>query len=118
MRTRAAALEACLRPFQSTLDLAVPLREVSFCAVDIETTGGSPASSAITEVGAVKYRGGECLGTFSTLVEPGLPIPRYITYLTGIDDHMVAEAPPIELVAPSLAEFLEGSIFVAHNARF
>jgi len=86
--------------------------------VDLETTGGSPKDCAITEVGAAKYRGGECLGTFSTLVDPGLPIPRFISYLTGIDDVMVAGAPPIEVVAPTLAEFLEGTVFVAHNARF
>ena len=96
----------------------MPLSEVTFCAVDLETTGGSPRDSAITEVGAVKYRGGECLGTFSTLVDPGMPIPRFITHLTGIDDLMVADQPPIEAVAPALAEFLEGGVFVAHNARF
>src|SRR5206468_12244123 len=62
-----------LLPHQATLDLAVPLSEVTFCAVDLETTGGSPRDSAITEVGAVKCRGGECLGTLSTLVDPGTP---------------------------------------------
>ncbi|MFN2543298.1 MAG: DEDD exonuclease domain-containing protein [Actinomycetota bacterium] len=107
-----------LLPHQATLDLAVPLSEVTFCAVDLETTGGSPRDSAITEVGAVKYRGGECLGTFSTLVDPGQPIPRFITHLTGIDDLMVAEAPPIDAVAPALLEFARGCVFVAHNARF
>ena len=96
----------------------MPLSEVTFCAVDLETTGGSPAQSAITEVGAVKYRGGECIGEFQTLVDPGRPIPRFITHLTGIDDVMVSRAPAIESVAPTLAEFFEGSVFVAHNARF
>jgi DNA polymerase-3 subunit epsilon len=107
-----------LEAHQTTLDLAVPLSEVTFCAVDLETTGGSPAESAITEVGAVRYRGGECLGTFSTLVDPDLPIPRFITHLTGIDDHMVTGAPPIEAVVPALHEFLAGTVFVAHNANF
>ena len=96
----------------------MPLSEVTFCAVDLETTGGSPSASAITEIGAAKYRSGECLGQFSTLVDPGCPIPRFITYLTGIDDLMVANAPPLEAAAAALAEFLEGTVFVAHNARF
>ena len=64
--------------------------------MDLETTGGSPADSRITEIGAVKMRGGERLGSFSTLVNPGVAIPRSITHLTGIDDHMVAGAPPID----------------------
>src|SRR5205085_7188967 len=100
------------------LDPATPLSEVTFCVVDLETTGGSAADSAITEVGAVRYRGGERLGTFHTLVHPGGPIPRFITHLTGIDDLAVAAAPSIEAVLPSLAEFLSGAVFVAHNARF
>jgi DNA polymerase-3 subunit epsilon len=79
----------------------VPLDEVEFVVVDLETTGGSPRESRITEIGAVKLRGGERVGAFETLVNPGVPIPRSITYLTGIDDGMVAGAPPIEWVLPS-----------------
>ena len=76
-------------------DLGTPLAEVTFCVVDLETTGESPATCAITEVGAVNLRGGECLGTFQTLVNPGLPIPPEITVLTGITTAMVVPAPPI-----------------------
>jgi DNA polymerase-3 subunit epsilon len=101
-----------------TVDPATPLREVTFCVVDLETTGGSPATSAITEIGAVRYRGGELLGTYQTLVDPGVAIPRFITHLTGIDEVAVAQAPMIEAVLPSLMEFLDGGVFVAHNARF
>ena len=90
----------------------------TFVVVDLETTGGSPRESRITEIGAVKLRGGERVGAFETLVNPGTPIPRSITYLTGIDDGMVAGAPPIEWVLPSFAEFARGCVFVAHNARF
>ena len=104
--------------FQTTLEDAVPLSEVEFVIVDLETTGGSPADSRITEVGAVKLRGGERTGVFETLVNPGVPIPRQITHLTGIDDLVVAGAPPIEWVLPSFAEFARGCVFVAHNARF
>jgi DNA polymerase III subunit epsilon len=99
-------------------DLGVPLSEVTFACVDLETTGGSPPDSRITEIGAVKYRGGERLATYHTLVDPGTPIPRFITYLTGIDDLMVRQAPPVESVLPSLVEFLRGTVFVAHNASF
>jgi DNA polymerase-3 subunit epsilon len=99
-------------------DLGVPLHEVTFACVDLETTGGAPPDSRITEIGAVKYRGGERLGTFQTLVDPEVPIPRFITYLTGIDEVMVREAPPVEAALPALLEFLRGSVFVAHNASF
>jgi DNA polymerase III subunit epsilon len=103
---------------QLTLEEGVPLAEVTFCVVDLETTGGSPADSRITEVGAVKVRGGERLGTFGTLVDPGIPIPRFITHLTGIDDLAVSGAPSIECVLPAFDEFARGCVFVAHNARF
>jgi DNA polymerase-3 subunit epsilon len=105
-------------PIQSTLDLGVPLSEVTFCVVDLETTGGSPIDARITEIGGVKLRGGERLGTFASLVNPATTVPPFITHLTGIDDQMLAGEPPIEHVLPSLVEFLAGSVFVAHNARF
>ncbi len=103
---------------QTTLEDGVPLSEVEFVVVDIETTGGSPTDSRITEVGAVRLRGGERLGVFQTLVNPGVAIPRSITHLTGIDDAMVTAAPPIEWVLPTFAEFARGGVFVAHNATF
>lgn len=99
-------------------DLGVPLAELTFVVVDLETTGGSPTSSAITEVGAVRVRGGEVLGEFHTLVDPGEPIPAFIAVLTGITDSMVAGAPRIETVLPSFLEFAQGSVLVAHNAPF
>jgi DNA polymerase-3 subunit epsilon len=99
-------------------DLGTPLRDVTFCVLDVETTGGSAADGRITEVGAVKVRGGECLGTFQTLVNPGVGIPPVITVLTGITDAMVVPAPPMEQVLPSLLEFVGGSIIVGHNVRY
>ena len=60
-------------------DLGSPLHGVTFCVVDLETTGGSPHDCGITEIGAVRLRGGECLGTFQTLVNPGCAIPPSIT---------------------------------------
>jgi len=99
-------------------DLGTPLHDVTFVVVDLETTGGSPTGDAITEVGAVKVRGGELLGEFQTLVNPGQPIPPTITILTGITHAMVVEAPRIEVVLPSFLEFLGDAVLVAHNARF
>ncbi|MDQ4142350.1 MAG: DEDD exonuclease domain-containing protein [Actinomycetota bacterium] len=99
-------------------DLGTPLSQITFCIVDLETTGGSPSDSAITEVGAVKVRCGEVQGTFQTLVNPGQPVPAFIRLLTGLSDHMLEDAPPIEQVLPSWIEFARDSVLVAHNARF
>ncbi|GAA0932144.1 DEDD exonuclease domain-containing protein [Nonomuraea longicatena] len=104
---------------QGTLDeLGTPLREVTFVVFDLETTGGSPAEHAITEIGAVKVRAGEILGEFSTLVDPGGPIPPFISVLTGITDAMVTAAPRLPAVLPSFLEFIRGTVLVAHNAGF
>lgn len=94
------------------------MSEVTFCVIDLETTGGSPTRSGITEVGAVKVRCGEVVGTFQSLVDPGEPIPAFIGLLTGISDEMLIEAPETTAVLPSLLEFIGGSVIVAHNARF
>ncbi len=99
-------------------DVGEPLSAVTFVTVDLETTGGSPRMSAITEIGAVKTRGGEVLGEFQTLVDPGMPIPPMIVALTGITDAMVAAAPRIESVLPAFLEFAGDAILVAHNAPF
>ena len=99
-------------------DLGVPLHQVTFCVLDLETTGAAPPQCAITEVGAVKLRGGECLGTFQTLVNPGVGIPPEITFLTGITEAMVQPAPWIEEVLPSFLEFLGDAVIVGHNVRF
>jgi DNA polymerase-3 subunit epsilon len=67
----------------------ITLFDVCFAVVDVETTGGSPDNAALTEIGAAKFRGGECMGTFQTLVDPGCAVPPLITLLTGITDDMV-----------------------------
>ena len=104
---------------QPTLaSLGTPLRDVTFVVLDLETTGGAPDGNGITEIGAVKVRGGEQLGEFGTLVNPGGPIPPFITVLTGITEAMVLPAPSIDETLPALLEFLEGTVFVAHNAPF
>ena len=106
-------------PLQRSFEeLGDPLADVTFCVIDLETTGGSPGDHAITEIGALKVRRGETLGTLHTLVNPGRPVPAFIRLLTGITDNMLIEAPGIEAVLPSLLEFLHGTVLVAHNARF
>lgn len=99
-------------------DLGTPLREVTFCVIDLETTGGSPADDRITEIGAVLLRGGECLGTFQTLVNPRCRVPPAITVLTGITEPMLVPAPTIEAVLPSLLQFWGDAVFVGHNVAF
>src|SRR3954454_16929763 len=99
-------------------DLGTPLSQVTFVVVDLETTGGSPGDDAITEIGAVKLRGGECLGTFATLVNPGRDIPPTITFLTGITHSMVMTAPSIASVLPAFLEFARDCVIVGHNIRF
>ncbi len=108
-----------MRSVQGSLDdLGTPLSEVTFVVVDLETTGGSPADSGITEIGAVKVRGGRVLGELATLVDCGLPIPPHITVLTGITQTMVLGAPRVAEVVTSFLEFARGCVLVAHNAPF
>jgi DNA polymerase-3 subunit epsilon len=99
-------------------DLGTPLWDTTFCVLDLETTGGSRSDDMITEIGVVKVRGGECIGTFHTLINPGRAIPPQITVLTGLTDVLVCAAPRIETVLGSLLDFLGDSVFVAHNASF
>jgi DNA polymerase-3 subunit epsilon len=101
----------------------VTLRETTFVVVDLETTGGrangeGPDRDEITEIGAVKVRGGEVLGELATLVDPGRDIPPQIVSLTGITTAMVCDAPTIDAVLPMFLEFARGAVLVAHNAGF
>lgn len=116
----ATAPDAPARPsFQQSLDdLGVPLAEVTFVVVDLETTGASPGADAITEIGALRLRGGELLGHFETFVNPGVPIPPMITVLTGITEAMLLPAPRIAEVLPAFLEFAHDSVIVGHNVRF
>ena len=86
--------------------------------VDLETTGGAPAASGITEIGAVRVRGGRLEDTFVTLVNPGRPIPPFVRNLTGITDDMVASAPPISEALPRFLAYAGRAVLVAHNAAF
>ncbi len=98
--------------------LGTLLSNTTFVIVDLETNGKSPAEGGITEIGAVKVCGGEILSEFQTLVNPGAPIPPFITLLTGINDAMVADAPNISFALPAFLEWAGDCVFVAHNAGF
>ena len=89
-----------------------------YVVFDIETTGFSPVTNRIIEIGAVKVENGEITERFSTFVNPQVPIPFHIEKLTSINDSMVMDADPIEVVLPQFLEFVGDAILVAHNANF
>lgn len=91
---------------------------MEFAVVDIETTGSHARGHGITEIAVVVTDGQQVLERWETLVDPGTPIPRHITALTGIDDDMLAGAPAFHQIADVLREKLEGRVFVAHNVGF
>ncbi len=98
------------------------LVETTFAVLDLETSGGSPRLGAgITEIGVVKVKGGQILGTFQSFVDPGHSLPVFITQLTGISDEMLISAPFIDEILPTLFDFLGSAnetVVVAHNSPF
>ncbi len=91
---------------------------MQFVIVDIETTGGSPKASKITEIAIIKHDGEQVIDELITLINPEIPIPEFIVKLTGITDRMVENAPKFYEVAKQIIEFTDGCIFVAHNVGF
>lgn len=85
--------------------------------IDLETTGANAKTDAITEIGLVEVTR-EQITHWSTLVNPERPISQFISGLTGINDQMVADAPPIEQILDTVLKRLDGGLFIAHNARF
>jgi DNA polymerase-3 subunit epsilon len=98
--------------------LARRLSDTTFVVVDLETNGGAAAATNIIEIGAARVRAGRVCEEFQQLVNPGSRLPAFITRLTGIDDAMLADQPPITAVWPRFAEFLSDAVIVAHNAAF
>ncbi|WP_417069227.1 exonuclease domain-containing protein [Niveibacterium terrae] len=97
---------------------ASPLFERPLVIVDLETTGADPNRDRITEIAIVRIEGGRCVDSWSSLVDPEMPIPARIQAFTHISNEMVAGAPNFRALADEVAERLAGAIFVAHNARF
>lgn len=91
---------------------------MEFAIVDIETTGLAGRDNRVTEIAVVLHNGREKEREFHSLVNPGLPISPFVTGLTGIDNEMVADAPPFEALAETLLELMESRVFVAHNVQF
>lgn len=89
-----------------------------YAIVDIETTGGFAGNNSITEIAIFIHDGVAIVDEFSTLVNPGRPIPRYISGLTGITDDMVSEAPTFSQVAREIHHWLHNKVFIAHNVQF
>lgn len=96
---------------------SLPL-EAEMIVFDIETTGLSASSDCITEIGAVKIKGGEVVDRYSTLINPEIPIPYKITELTGITNEMVADQRTIKEVMPEFLQFIGDCPLIAHNAMF
>lgn len=117
-RTSATAGARSAADASGTPVTAVALTSLEYAVVDIETTGWSPEEAGITEIGAVRLRRGQILAEFTSLVNPGTPVPEAIVELTGISDQMLALAPPVAAVIPGLLAFARGCVLIAHNARF
>lgn len=102
------------------LPLSSALADLTYCVVDVETTGGALYNHhRITEVCALRCTyDGRVLDEYHTLVNPLRPIPPYVTRLTNITADMVAGAPTFADIAEEVTDFLAGSVFVAHNAQF
>ena len=92
--------------------------DTTYCVLDLETTGFSPVTEKITEVGIMKVKNGEVIDKFSCFVNPEKPIPPRVGEVTNITDDMVKDAETIEKVFPKILEFLGDSVIVAHNAGF
>jgi DNA polymerase III epsilon subunit family exonuclease len=94
------------------------LKELDFVVVDIEATGAKMPPNRIIELGAYRIRGGQIVDNFMTLVNPEIPIPRFVIALTSISNEMVKQAPLFAEVAPRWLEFVEDAVLIAHNAPF
>lgn len=89
-----------------------------YSIIDIETTGGKPKDSKITEIAIYKHDGEKVIDEFVTLVNPEIPIPPFICNLTGINDQMVQDSPKFYEIAKKIVEFTKDTVFVAHNVAF
>jgi DNA polymerase III epsilon subunit family exonuclease len=94
------------------------LKDLDFVVVDVEATGAKTPPNRLIELGAYRIRGGKIVDKFLTLVNPEIPIPRFVATLTGISNDMVRDAPVFAEVAPKWLDFVSDSVLIAHNAPF
>ena len=94
------------------------LSELDFVVVDVEATGAKTPPNRLIELGAYRIRGGRIVDKFLSLVNPEIPIPRFVMALTGISNEMVKSAPVFAEVAPRWLDFVSDSVLIAHNAAF
>ena len=94
------------------------LKDLDFVVVDVEATGAKTPPNRLIELGAYRIRGGRIVDKFLQLVNPEIPIPRFVASLTGISNEMVKRAPVFAEVAPKWLDFVSDSVIIAHNAPF
>ncbi|MFL0246110.1 DNA polymerase III subunit alpha [Candidatus Clostridium stratigraminis] len=113
-------VEAYLAPDKrsSVTNLKGQSIDTTYCVLDLETTGFSPITEKITEIGIMKYKDGKVIDEFSTFVNPEKPIPLRVVEVTNITDDMVREAETIDSIFPQMLDFIKDSVLVAHNASF
>ncbi len=103
---------------QEHVGLAKPIRDTVFTVIDLEMTGMEPSRTGIIEIGAARVHDGRVVEEYQQLVNPGSKLPPFIVGLTGIDDAMLADAPPITEVWSAFRDFVGDTVLVAHNAAF
>lgn len=95
-----------------------PLEQAVFAFLDVETTGLDPRGDRVCEIAVLKVRDRRVLHEYSTLVNPGRPIPIEVQQINGISDAMVAFSPAFGDVAHEVSAAVEGAVLVSHNAPF
>jgi DNA polymerase III subunit epsilon len=95
-----------------------PLSEVDFVVLDVEAIGAKGLPARIIELGAYHVRSGKIIDEFQSLIDPGVPLPRFIAALTGISDRMLKSAPKFAQIADSWLDFAGDAVLVAHNSKF
>src|SRR3989304_3329250 len=96
----------------------IPFDAAEYSVLDVETTGLTPRYNGIIEIGIVKVKGLKIVDRYSSLINPGRPIPYYISEFTGITDDDIYNAPMFEDVVDDILRFISGSVFTAHNLSF
>src|SRR3954452_16853550 len=94
------------------------LESTPFVVVDLETTGGSALFDRVMEVAAIRYEGGKVTQRLERLVQPGIPIPPFVTRITAINDALVRGKPTFDYLLPNLQRLFEGAVVVSHTASF